>query len=77
MLSVAADSAVGAGLDPVAQGPRCPRCEGPVIRVRRRFVDRLLSRFVPLRRYRCPRFGCSWEGNLRDERDGPAAAPPT
>lgn len=43
----------------------CPRCKGYVYRIPRRFVDLLLSFFVPLRRYRCDEPGCRWEGNLR------------
>ena len=44
----------------------CPKCNGPVVRVRRRFVDRLLSLVKPTRRYRCfaKGWGCDWEGNL-------------
>lgn len=44
---------------------RCPRCNGSAYRIERRFVDLLMSIFVPLRRYRCGRMGCIWEGNLR------------
>lgn len=45
----------------------CPCCNGPVERVRRRFVDRLLSLVAPVQRYRCRAKGwdCDWEGNLR------------
>lgn len=44
----------------------CPRCgERDLIRVHRRFIDRLLSVFVRLRRFRCAQFQCQWEGNLR------------
>jgi hypothetical protein len=39
-----------------------------VTRVPRRFVDVLLSAFVPLRRYRCRSLDCGWEGNLRVKR---------
>jgi hypothetical protein len=46
----------------------CPRCNGAVTRVRRRFVDLLLSAFVPVRRYRCRSLDCGWEGNLRVKR---------
>ena len=47
--------------------PVCPRCNGPVYRVRRRFVDRLISLVVPVRRYHCHSMDpmCDWEGNLR------------
>lgn len=45
----------------------CPRCKGPVDRVRRRFFDRLVSLVRPVRRYRCRAKGwdCDWEGTLR------------
>ena len=50
-----------------AQDRVCPICHGPVDRVRRRFVDRLISFFKPIHRYRCRSkgWGCDWEGNLR------------
>jgi len=45
----------------------CPRCDAPLDRVQRRIVDRLVSWFTPVRRYRCRMKGwsCDWEGNLR------------
>ena len=44
----------------------CPACgERCLIRIRRRFIDRLLSLFVRLQRFRCQQFECQWEGNLR------------
>jgi hypothetical protein len=46
----------------------CPHCNGAVTRVPRRFVDVLLSAFVPVRRYRCRSLDCGWEGNLRVKR---------
>lgn len=44
----------------------CPQCDGPVERVRRHFIDRLVSLFRPVHRYRCREKGwsCDWEGNL-------------
>ena len=44
----------------------CPHCNGPVDRVHRRFVDRLISLVKPVHRYRCRSkgWGCDWEGNL-------------
>lgn len=46
----------------------CPRCKGSIYRVPRRTVDRILSLFVPVHRYRCSMMGCDWEGNLRVRR---------
>lgn len=43
----------------------CPRCGGSVIRVPRRLVDLLISKFVMVHRYRCHSMDCDWEGNLR------------
>lgn len=44
----------------------CPHCHGPVQRVRRRFVDRVVSLLKPVQRYRCRARGrdCDWEGTL-------------
>lgn len=49
----------------------CPHCHGPVYRIHRRPIDRLISLVVPIRRYRCddPRLDCKWEGNLRVRRN--------
>jgi hypothetical protein len=43
----------------------CPQCgdEEGLIRVRRRFFDRLVSRFVSVRRYKC--YYCGWERLIR------------
>lgn len=46
----------------------CPRCSSALFGVARRWPDRLLSLFVPLRRYRCISLQCSWEGNFREQR---------
>ena len=47
----------------------CPRCgRGHLVRVRRRPIDRLLSLFMHVNRYRCYNFTCQWEGNLRTRR---------
>lgn len=42
----------------------CPLCDQYLIRIGRRPIDRLLSQFVPVHRYRCRFFSCQWEGNL-------------
>jgi hypothetical protein len=52
-----------------AREPACPRCRGPVDRIPRLGLDRLISLVVPLRRYRCCNFACAWEGTLRAGRD--------
>ncbi len=43
----------------------CSECQGSLIRTPRRPIDRFLSMFVPVHRYRCSRFQCQWIGNLR------------
>jgi hypothetical protein len=45
---------------------RCPDCDDLLTQVPRRFIDRALSVFVSMHRYRCPNFLCAFEGNLRD-----------
>ena len=48
----------------------CPACAGNVMRVRRHWPDRLVSKFShPVQRYRCEQFGCGWEGLLDTERN--------
>jgi hypothetical protein len=42
----------------------CPDCFGPVYRVRRRVIDRLISMVSPRHRYQCLSPDCGWEGNL-------------
>lgn len=46
----------------------CPECGGTsLVRIRRRFIDRVASVFLGLRRFRCTHAGCHWEGNLRNK----------
>jgi hypothetical protein len=51
-----------AGAEPRPRG--CPRCGRPLVRVRRRLIDRLLSMTAPVHRYRCHAIECCWTGNL-------------
>ena len=57
-----------------ACGPACPRCKTGLTRIRRRFVDRVISAIRPVRRYRCQAFFCCWEGAL--PHTGPVADRP-
>lgn len=50
-----------------AHGIRCPRCKAPLYRIRRRLIDRIVSRFTLVFRYQCSNY-CGWEGNLRQAR---------
>lgn len=40
----------------------CPRCGGPIHRIHRKPLDRLISLYVPVRRYRCHNSACAWRG---------------
>ena len=48
----------------VPRPPACPRCKSSVMRIPRRFIDRFISVFHPVHRYRCHSIVCNWEGNL-------------
>lgn len=55
-------------MDVVGQPVRrwtCPKCEGDVVRVPRHGWDRVVSWFVPVRRFQCLCPVCRWEGLLR------------
>ena len=56
----------------------CPKCRSALQRVWRRPIDRFVSLFVPVHRFRCEKFVCQWAGNLR-VRDtlGPSVQPET
>ncbi len=44
----------------------CPVCtEKYLMRIRRRFIDRIFSPIFPVHRYRCHNYPCGWEGNIR------------
>jgi len=63
------------GQDGNASTLRCPRCNGELIRVRRRLIDKLLSIVIPVRRFRCVDAGCIWEGNVRRHRNPTGSTP--
>ena len=42
----------------------CPQCGEPLLRMRRRIVDRLTSFFQPVQRFRCRSHRCQWQGNI-------------
>lgn len=54
---------------------RCPKCGGAIHRVHRRWHDRLISFYVPVRRYRCADGQCHWQGRRVDTTHGPARPP--
>jgi hypothetical protein len=41
---------------------RCPQCNGEIYRVHRHAVDRWISLYVPVQRYRCVNGQCRWHG---------------
>lgn len=43
----------------------CPVCGKALVRTPRRAIDYLISKFVPVQRFRCERFSCQWQGNIR------------
>jgi hypothetical protein len=47
---------------PALVDTHCPRCGGELQRVHRRSIDRAISIFVPVRRYRCNNRECGWSG---------------
>jgi len=53
-------------------GRRCPRCGDDAVRVPRRFVDRVISLFGQVHRYRCDNPACGWEGNVRVKGSAPS-----
>lgn len=57
------------------RGRACPMCSGNTERVARRFLDRLLSLFMPVSRYRCRSAACTWEGALRPRHSMPPSPP--
>ena len=56
---------------------QCPRCDGQLVRIRRRLIDRLYSLVVPVRRFRCGTMGCTWKGNLGKDKYLAGADPGT
>lgn len=62
--------------DPAAwpDGSRCPACGAPLERVHRHLLDRWISVFRSVHRYRCTAAACGWEGVLG--RDAAGLLPP-
>ena len=56
-----------------APAGRCPECGDILMWIPRRGVDRVLSLFVSLSRFRCPNVLCLWEGNLRPQQSSTGA----
>lgn len=66
----ATPSSPGAAPQGPALRPLCPRCRGQVQRIPRRLIDRLMSLFSPVQRFRCPLPLCQWVGNLQCKEGG-------
>jgi hypothetical protein len=47
---------------PRFRGRECPACGSGLRRIHRRSLDRVVSVFVPVRRYRCRSRECRWQG---------------
>jgi hypothetical protein len=56
--------------DPKLTDDGCPRCGGPIHRVHRKWYDRAISVYVPVRRYRCSDESCHWKGLKVGEHHG-------
>jgi hypothetical protein len=41
---------------------RCPQCNGSIYRIHRHRLDRLISLYVPVQRFRCANDQCLWRG---------------
>jgi hypothetical protein len=50
--------------DPKSTAVVCPQCKSRAFRISRRFIDRVISVILPVRRYQCESTKCRWEGNL-------------
>ena len=50
--------------DPKSTAVLCPQCKSRAFRISRRFIDRVISLILPVRRYQCESRECRWEGNL-------------
>jgi len=46
---------------------KCPQCSGEIYRIPRRLIDRVMSLFAPLHRYKCLMPYCAWEGNIAQD----------
>ena len=47
----------------------CPRCKNELIRTRRRGLDNLISKVLPVRRYQCTYHTCRWTGLQRASKE--------
>lgn len=52
-------------MEPTARRPQCPCCRSSAYRIKRRFIDLVISLFAKVHRYRCRSRNCGWEGNFR------------
>ena len=50
--------------DPKLTAVICPKCDCRAFRITRRFIDRVVSVVLPVRRYQCESPDCRWEGNI-------------
>ena len=61
---------------PALVDTHCPRCGGELKRVHRNFIDRAISIFVSVRRYRCANHECGWSGRRVSTSSGRGSAKP-
>lgn len=43
---------------------KCPLCAGYTVRIRRCYLDRIISLFSPVYRYQCQDLKCKWQGKV-------------
>ncbi|MCU0500733.1 MAG: hypothetical protein MUC51_03025 [Anaerolineae bacterium] len=61
---------------PALVDTHCPRCGGELQRVHRNAIDRAISVFVSVRRYRCANRDCGWAGRRVSPSGGRGRAKP-
>jgi len=61
---------------PALVDTHCPRCGGGLQRVHRHSLDRAISVFVPVQRYRCTNRDCGWSGVRVSTHSGRGRAKP-
>jgi len=61
---------------PALVDAHCPRCGGGLQRVHRHSIDRVISIFVSVRRYRCTNRDCGWSGMQVSTHSGRGRAKP-
>lgn len=59
------DTDTDTGTDTDYRKLACPQCGLALIRIQRRAIDRIISLFSPVQRFRCRNHSCQWQGNIK------------